>query len=119
MSDFLSSDWFAETNDRLETGRATRPSEAVDCALVVEVLAGPPGTPEALSLVLEGDDTRVVPGAVEAPSVVIRLAYADAAAIAHGHLDSATALREGRLKVRGDVNVLVPLAGWFAQILVA
>jgi len=26
-------------------------------------------------------------------------------------------LREGRIKVRGDVNVVVPLAGWLAQAL--
>jgi hypothetical protein len=55
---------------------------------------------------------RVEPGDHLAANAVIRLSYADADALTTGTLDSATALRDGRLKVRGDIHALVPLANW-------
>jgi hypothetical protein len=36
-------------------------------------------------------------------------------ALSLGQFDSATALREGRIKVRGDINAIVPVLGWLQQ----
>lgn len=47
-----------------------------------------------------------------AADAVVRLSFKDAEALTSGTLESASALREGRLKVRGDVNALVPLLAW-------
>ncbi|MGH8979709.1 MAG: SCP2 sterol-binding domain-containing protein [Acidimicrobiales bacterium] len=41
------------------------------------------------------------------PQVTVKVAYEDAVALARGELDPATLLREGRVKVRGDLSVLV------------
>jgi putative sterol carrier protein len=42
----------------------------------------------------------------------VRVNYADALDLTQGRFDSATALREGRVKVRGDINAIVPMLGW-------
>jgi len=39
---------------------------------------------------------------------LLRLTYADARSLFRGDIDSAGALREGRIKVRGNINALVP-----------
>ena len=50
------------------------------------------------------------------PSFRVVLEFLDApSGVAHtmtGRFDSATALREGRVKVRGDINAVVPLLSW-------
>jgi hypothetical protein len=35
--------------------------------------------------------------------------------LTNGDIDSASALRDGRVKVRGDINAIVPLLGWLQR----
>ena len=46
-------------------------------------------------------------GATPEPAVTISLSYGDAAAMSKGELDPAQALGQGRVRVRGDLAVLV------------
>ena len=118
MADFLSDQWFEELNYRLTTSTPRAlPEGASPCDIVVTMTDVPAGLAESLTLSITADAVRVDAGAsTEAPTVV-RLSYDDAAALTSGRLDSATALREGRIKVRGDVNALVPFAAWLAALL--
>lgn len=120
MSQFLSDTWFAELNDRLSSSTPHPfPPDAPACRVAFDIVDAPVPGPSALTLLLDAHETTVIPGLPEGPTpadVVLRLTYDDADALTHGRLDSATALREGRIKVRGDVNVLVPLATWLASV---
>ena len=117
MSDFLSDQWFEELNARLVTAPPL-PTGARACQVVVEFEGAPATAPHALTLTV-GEGARVTPGDSLGADVILRLSVDDARALTAGELDSAAALREGRLKVRGDVNVVVPLAGWLHTALFA
>lgn len=118
MSDFLSDQWFEELNSRLASSppRAL-PEDASACEVVFAVVDAPSGLPHALTLSISQEGARVSAGDSLRATTVVRLSFDDAAALTSGRLDSATALREGRIKVRGDVNVLVPLAAWLHAVL--
>ncbi len=120
MGDFLSDRWFEELNARLAAStRAALPAGTRPSRIVLDLVDAPVGAVSAVTLALADARVSVAPGAVEEPDAVLRLSFRDAADLAAGALDSASALREGRVKVRGDVNVLVPLAGWLLDALAA
>jgi hypothetical protein len=52
-------------------------------------------------------DAGGAPGGPGGPDVTIALSYRDAAAMSAGELSPAEALNEGRVRVRGDLTVLV------------
>ena len=83
--------------------------------VVLDFLDGPPDQPHALTFTLTTHDATVAAGSHPAPDTLVRLAYADALALTTGAFDSASALREGRIKVRGDINALVPLLVWLQR----
>jgi ubiquinone biosynthesis protein UbiJ len=113
VSEFLSDPWFEELNARLlTTTPAALPDGTRPCQVVIEVSDAPGALPHALTLLISDEGVRVAPGDSPHADAVLRLSYLDAAALTAGQLDSANALREGRIKVRGDVNVLVPLTTW-------
>ena len=113
MNNFLSDLWFEELNARLHSSPGLPwPPGARPSLVVVDMTDAPDGLPHALTLLVTETGVRVVPGDSLGADAVLRLNFTDAAALTSGKLDSASALREGRIKVRGDVNVLVPLATW-------
>lgn len=101
--EFLSEEWFAAANRRLADTATPRPPLRV----VFEVTDGPANRPHAFTLVLGAEAARLQPGDDFASDLVIALAFRDAAALAEGTLNGSLALREGRLKLRGDVGALV------------
>lgn len=118
MKDFLSDRWFEEINARLSTAApGALPEGARPCRLVFEMTDAPEGRTPTLAFTISEDGLRVAPGDGAPADAVLRLDYHDAAALAQGRLDSATALRDGRIKVRGDVNAIVPLASWLHAVL--
>jgi hypothetical protein len=119
VADLLSDQWFEDLNVRLAATPLSLPDDARACVIVLEVSDAPPSGARAITLRVDADGARIAPGDTPGADAVVRLGFADAAALAAGELDSATALREGRLKVRGDVNALVPLAGWLHSLLSA
>jgi SCP-2 sterol transfer family len=113
VSAFLSDQWFSELNDNLRlAGPAPLDESGVGLRLVFELTDGPPSVPHALTFAVDEDGVSVTPGDHLAASAVIRISYLDAEALAKGTLTSASAVRDGRLKIRGDVHGLVPLLGW-------
>lgn len=106
MADFASSAWFDEVNERLAA--ATVPSGTVT-RVVFTWSDGPSSGAHALTLEAVDGRLRIAPGDHLAADAVVTLTYLDAVALAAGSLDGATALREGRLKLRGDASVLVTL----------
>lgn len=112
MSSFLTPEWFDETNELLSrTGPAPVAGDE-PLRVVFELGGSPSGTPHAFTISLGEHGVRVDPGDHLAAHTVLRLSFDDARAITRGELDGSTALREGRLKLRGDVNELVQLLDW-------
>ena len=112
MTDFLSDAWFEELNEAL--GRATPgPLEADQVyRVVIELDNGPSSRPHAITFTLAPTGASVAPGDHLGADTVVRIAYLDALALFEGRLESTSALRDGRVKVRGDIGVFVPFLGW-------
>jgi len=112
VADFLSPSWFERLNEALrEAGHAPTKTEAV-IRIVFQLTKAPSGAPDALTFTISGGEASVDPGDNLLADTLVTLAYSDARALFRGKLDSALALREGRVKVRGDINALVPLLSW-------
>jgi SCP-2 sterol transfer family protein len=116
VADFLSTEWFQKINDSLES--ADRPPFTIDAEIVrvvIEFPDAPNNGPHAITFSISAESARVEPGDHLAADAIVQLAYADAAALTGGDIDSATALRDGRVKVRGDINAIVPLLNWLQR----
>jgi SCP-2 sterol transfer family protein len=125
---FLSEQWVAEFNVALRSvGRDAADPVSVRTETgsftVEEQVAGVPGRSEEagpLRVVLRVADEEVTlsvaDGADSARSdVVVSLSYDDAAALSRGELDPTEALSAGRVRVRGDLAVLVAGQGILAR----
>jgi putative sterol carrier protein len=110
---FLSAEWLAALNDTLAAA-SPPPLEDPESVyrFVFEFTDGPSAMPHALVFSVNADGASAEIGDHLAADAVIRLSYRDAEALTAGTLEGASALRDGRLKVRGDVHGLVPLLGW-------
>ncbi|HTT58909.1 MAG TPA: SCP2 sterol-binding domain-containing protein [Acidimicrobiales bacterium] len=113
MSEFLSEAWFAALGDTLRAAGPPPADEAVEgLRYVVELIDGPTTLPQALTFAVNPDGVSVSAGNREDADAVIAIDYDDALALANGSLTAAHAVRDGRLKIRGDVHGLVPLLEW-------
>jgi hypothetical protein len=109
----LTADWFARNNARLAaaTSRSlTAPEGSV--TVVFELTDSPEGEPESLTFLLSDGEASIVPGGHDPADVVVRLSFDDAVALAEGHVNGGRALRDGRLKVRGDTDALNQFGAW-------
>jgi putative sterol carrier protein len=113
VSAFLSDEWFASLSETLNSaGPAPLDKGAVEVRIVFELTDSPSSSPHAITFTVASDGVTVQPGDHLAADAVIRISYNDAAQLASGKLTSANAVRDGRLKIRGDVHGLVPLLSW-------
>ena len=112
MADFLSNSWFERLNKALgDAGRVPQKTDAI-MRIVFQFSDAPSGAPDALTFTISDHQASADPGDNLLADTLVSLSYADARALFRGKIDSATALREGRVKVRGDINALVPLMSW-------
>ena len=111
VDEFAGDEWFATLHATLV---AAGPVPGLDAErrIVIHLLEAPNRAPHAFTITLGPTGAAAAPGDHLAADAVLRIDYADAARLARGDLDSATALREGRVKVRGDVGVVVALLDW-------
>jgi SCP-2 sterol transfer family protein len=116
VADFLSTEWFQALNDTLEKAeRVPVESDAPTVRVVLEFPDAPSNGPHALTFTIGPDGARVEPGDHLAADAIVQLSFADASALTGGDIDSASALRDGRVKVRGDINAIVPLLSWLQR----
>ncbi len=116
MADFLSTEWFRELNETLESAQPVPFSnDAPTVRIVIEFPDAPKIGPHAITFTIGPDGARVESGDHLAADAMVRLSYADASALTGGDINSASALRDGRVKVRGDINAIVPLLSWLQR----
>jgi putative sterol carrier protein len=113
VADFLSAQWFDDLNENLRHADPI-PLDANSPAfrVVLEFVDGPTSLPHAITFTMGADGASLCAGDHLAADALVSLTYADALALTSGDFDSASALREGRVKVRGDINAIVPLLSW-------
>jgi len=116
VADFLSTEWFLELNETLERAEPVPfENDAPTVRIVIEFLDAPKIGPHAITFTIGPDGARVESGDHLAADAMVRLSFADASALTGGDIDSASALRDGRVKVRGDINAIVPLLSWLQR----
>jgi len=116
VAEFLSTEWFRGLNETLQSADPVPlPPEAPTVRVVIEFPDAPNSAPHAITFSLGTEGARVEPGDHLGADAIVQLSFADAAALTGGDIDSASALRDGRVKVRGDINALVPLLSWLQR----
>jgi len=115
VADFLTSEWFEETNALLAAAGAGPLGGEEPLRVVFQLDGEPNSLPHAFTFSLSPQGARVEPGDHLLAHTMLRLSYDDARRVTRGELDGATALREGRLKVRGDVSGLVEVLEWLTR----
>ena len=116
MADFLSEAWFLELNEQLDAAGSVPledPTKVI--RVVIEMPDAPSSVPHAITFTLNAERATVEPGDHLFADAMVRLSFLDASALGSGRFDSATALREGRVKVRGDMSAVVPLLAWLQR----
>ncbi|MBS1837839.1 MAG: SCP2 sterol-binding domain-containing protein [Actinobacteria bacterium] len=106
MVAYLSDEWFEVAGQALanSTELAERTAE-VDLAIAYEV-SGAPGGKVVYTLRFDHGTTTLANGVSDAP-VSFSLDYDTASEIARGDVAAQAAFMQGRLKLVGDVNVLI------------
>jgi len=113
VADFLSNEWFESLNESLRQAGPVPFGEARSTYRVVLEFEDAPSTvPHAMTFTMSSDGASVDAGDHLMADALLRLTYVDATALSAGTFDSSAAIREGRIKVRGDINKIVPLLSW-------
>jgi putative sterol carrier protein len=112
VADFLSDSWFERLNETLSHAGPVPVEPETVFHVVIQLIKAPKGAPNALTLTISEREAKADPGDNLLADTLVSLTYADARALFRGKFDSASALREGRIKVRGNVKALVPLLSW-------
>jgi hypothetical protein len=111
--EFLSNEWFEGVNQNLANAGPVPLDDGVSLFRVVLEFGDAPVTgPSAMTFTISRGGTSLQPGDHDHADAKLKLSYDDALALTTGRFDSASALREGRVKVRGDINAIVPLLSW-------
>jgi hypothetical protein len=106
---YLSDEWMTEAAAALEpvTLEVGADSGDVEDVVVQYEVTAAPGGKAAYALVLSGDHLALEPGGRKDATASFTLDYQVAAEIARGELSPQAAFMQGRLKLGGDVMVLV------------
>ena len=115
MADFLSDEWFDSVNAAMALAGAVPDDVVTTHRIVLEFVGAPSTTVHAITFTVGPTEATLTRGDHLAADAIVRLSYEDALALTSGTLDSASALREGRLKVRGDIHAIVPLLSWLQR----
>ncbi len=113
MPRFLSPEWVDVFNE--VTSHVEVPDPAPDAALAVrhgtfavcQIVTGGPDGDLATTLHVEDGRVTMTPGASGSADVTVSLGWDDAVAMASGTLGAVDALAAGRIRVRGDLGVLM------------
>lgn len=106
MVQYLSDEWMTEAAAALAAAPAPVDGDAEVVVLQYDVTAAPGGK-RSYALRFDGTGIALDPGAHKDASASFTLDYDVAAQIAQGQLSAQAAFMQGRLKLGGDVMVLV------------
>ncbi len=112
---FLSDEWAEALKAELNQSESFRKSAAGHTATIQQVIAGAEGDAHYWITIRDGQIDLGM-GDVEGADATITQSYESAAALARGELSPVTAFMTGRLKVGGNMGMILGLQGALAQL---
>jgi putative sterol carrier protein len=111
---FLSDEWAEALKQELNQSDAFRAAAAGQKATIQQVITGGDDTHYWITIADGQIDLGV--GDVEAEDATITQSYESAAALARGELSPVTAFMTGKLKIAGNMGLILGLQGVLAQL---
>jgi hypothetical protein len=107
--------WLAECNAAIEStpGIAKGRSDLIVTELVPDA---PDGAHTSVTLIADAEGVRLVAGERPGTSAWLTISMADADALHRGAINPASALAEGRVRVRGNLSAVVELVSILADV---
>ncbi len=112
---FLSDGWAAALKQELNQSDAFRQAAAGQKATIQQVITGGDGDTHYWITIADGQIDLGV-GDVEGEDATITQSYDSAAALAKGELSPITAFMTGKLKIAGNMGLILGLQGALAQL---
>ncbi len=112
---FLSEEWTKALKDALNASEAFTKGIGSARAKLQQVVTGEDGE-HRYWLKIEGGAVDIGPGNIEGPDATITQDYETAVALAKSELNPVSAFMSGKLKIGGNMMLLLQLQGAFAQL---
>ena len=112
---FLSDEWASELKTRLNENDAFRRGLGTSNAKVQQVITSPDGE-RRYWLRAEGGRIDMGSGEIASPDATITQDYGIAVALARGELNPVSAYMTGKLKISGNLMILMGLQGALAEL---
>lgn len=119
MARYLSPEWFdrIDAASQLPAPEAVPGADAIEGTLTLQqvVTGGPAGDVE-YQVIVSGDRVRVAPGRAARADAVVTADHATATAVHAGDLTIQEAFRQGRVKLKGDMALLLAAQATLAAL---
>jgi len=112
---FLSDEWTAELQQRLNQDEEFRKASATAKATIQNVINTPDG-PKRYWMKIEAGAVEMGPGDAEGPDATIEQDYDTAAALAKNELNAVTAFMTGKIRINGSMMLLMQLQGALSEL---
>jgi putative sterol carrier protein len=112
---FLSDEWTAELERRLNESEGFRAATAGKQATIQNVIATPDGAKRYWFTISNGT-AELGPGDAPNPDATIEQGYDTAAALARSELNPVGAFMSGKLKINGSMMLLMQLQGALSEL---
>lgn len=119
MPEYLSPAWIDDLAATVAADDDLRRATAGVRVTVQQVVAGAPGGDAVWHVVVDDGDVAVRPGPAAAPDVTFEEDFESAVRVTRGELSPQAAFMAGRLRVRGDLQLLVRHQPAFAALAAA
>lgn len=112
---FLSEEWTKELKTALNANEAFTKGVGSATAKLQQVVTGPDGE-QRYWIKIEGGAVDMGSGDIDSPDATITQDYDTAVALSRGELNPVSAFMSGRLKIGGNMTLLMQLQGAFSQL---
>lgn len=112
---FLSEEWISELKDGLNASEAFKQGIGSTSAKLQQVVNGPESE-SRYWIKIEGGAVDMGLGDIDGPDATITQDYETAMALARSELNPVSAFMSGKLKIGGNMMLLMQLQGAFSQL---
>jgi putative sterol carrier protein len=106
---FLSDEWLSEVESKLNAHEGFQQAATGKTVKLQQVVSGAPQGDTKYGFVIEGGKVSMVPGDIEGADATINQDYETAAGLSKGELNGQTAFMSGKLKISGNMMVMMQL----------
>jgi putative sterol carrier protein len=112
---FLSEEWAKELKERLNASESFRKAAGSSAAKLQQIITGPDGE-RRYWIRIEDGTVDLGSGDIEMPDATITQDYDSAVAMARSELNPVSAFMSGRLKIAGNMMLLMQLQSVIAEL---